>query len=146
MAIARPAESGGPMPSLWIGIGRAPQVSEGWRCSFESLPREARLRGLPLDHDFSGRRVRQRVEQLGREALARIPKLKPEHATGGTISFDQAGLRLFHSDTVLVPAVKAKPGDVRFPVVVTIHCFSGYSSSHSVTTRAIASSPRSGQL
>ena len=101
---------------------------------------------LTLDHDIASRRSGQRIEQLGGQALARLPILEPEDPAGFAVTLYQPGRRPLDLYAPLIPTVEPEPGDISRPIVVTIHRSQGYPADQSVTTRAVDGSPSSGQL
>ncbi len=107
---------------------------------------EGRLRRLLLDGDVLSWRCGKRLQQLSRQALARIPVLESEYPAGHAIPLDEASGRVLYAHMVLLPAVEAQPCDVGNAVIVAIHRCSGYSSVQAVTTRAVVASSPSGQL
>lgn len=79
------------------------------------------LRGLALDAGVAPRGRGQRLKKVSREPAACLPVLEANNAARVAITLDQAGGRVLDLDEIRVPALEAKPRDIRIPVVVTIH-------------------------
>jgi hypothetical protein len=86
---------------------REPAARGRRRASAQSASsRLDRSSGLAFYNDVAGWRCRERIEELDRNALARLPVFEAQNAARIAVAFDQAPSVLLHVYALRAPAVK----------------------------------------